>query len=162
MLTFAPFRAAAFFSRGMAAPEFCKAIHELKDNIDTLIVFGALFTVAVCLAWGRILFRILRIELARFEHDLLAGVCGAAMLSGFVFLLCTVKLARTPVFLLMGIAIPFVFRRPARQRFPALPLFWKWLFCAAFVFYALLYLSNSLAPEFSPDGSSYHLGLVAR
>ncbi len=39
---------------------------------------------------------------------------------------------------------------------------WKWLCGLLLVFYALLYLSNSLAPENSPDGSSYHLGLVYR
>lgn len=162
MLAFAPFRTASFFSRGMAATEFFKAIHELKDNIESLIVFGALFTALVCLAFGRILFRLLRIELNRFEHDLLAGVCGAAVLSGIVFFLCALKLARTPVFLLVGVAIPFAWRTGTLNRFPALPRFWKCLFAAAFSFYTLLYLSNSLAPEFSPDGSAYHLGLVAR
>ena len=162
MLAFTPVRTASFFSRGMAPPEFFEAIHELKDNIDTLIVFGALFTALLCLAFGRILFRLLRIELNRFEHDLLAGVCGAAVLSGVVFFLCAVKLARTPVFLLMGIAIPFAWRTRARNQFPPVPRFWKWLFGAAFAFYTLLYLSNSLAPEFSPDGSTYHLGLVTR
>ena len=39
---------------------------------------------------------------------------------------------------------------------------WKLLFAAPFAIYAILYLSNSLAPELSPDGQTYHLGLVYR
>src|SRR5208282_5603787 len=37
-----------------------------------------------------------------------------------------------------------------------------WVFGVLFGFYGVVYLSNCLAPEFSPDGSAYHLGLVAR
>ncbi|MDQ6707892.1 MAG: glycosyltransferase family 39 protein, partial [Acidobacteriota bacterium] len=49
-----------------------------------------------------------------------------------------------------------------RQRLPPLPRFWKWLFAAVFLPFAIYYFVNALAPESSPDGSSYHLGLVAR
>jgi hypothetical protein len=38
----------------------------------------------------------------------------------------------------------------------------RWLFLAIFAVYFLLYLSNALAPEASPDGAGYHLGLVGR
>ncbi len=159
MLPFAALRTASFFSGGVAAPKFIQAIHQLKDNIVTLIVFGALFTAAVCLAFGRLLFRALNIRLKNQEHNLLAAVCGAALLSTLVFLLCALKLARTPVFLCAGLAIPFAFRGPrAASAKPRISL----LFAIPFVFYTVIYLSNSLAPEFSPDGSAYHLGLVAR
>ncbi len=159
MLAFAAFRTASCFSGGVAAPKFLKAIHHLKDNIVTLIVFGALFTAAVCLAFGRILFRALDIRFRKAEHNLLAGVTGAVLLSTLVFLLCALKLARTPVFLGTGLAIPFAFRKP---RVHAAAGRISLLFAIPFAFYAFLYLSNSLAPEFSPDGATYHLGLVAR
>ena len=43
-----------------------------------------------------------------------------------------------------------------------LPSVWKWLVALPFIFYAVIYLSNSIAPENSPDGQAYHLGLVYR
>ena len=132
---------------------------------------GAIFTLTVCWALGRILFHTLGIRLKRGEHDLLAGVTGAPLLSLLVFVLCTVRMARTPVFLLVGI-LPVALavwqwhtargHRKQADAFPPLPPLWRWLFATGFVFYALLYLSNSLAPEHSPDGATYHLGLVAR
>ncbi len=156
MLPFAALGTASFFSGGVAAPKFLKAIHHLKDNIVVLIVFGALFTAAVCLAFGRILFRMLRIQLDETEHNLLAGISGAALLSTLVFVLCALKLARTPVFLCAGLAIPFAWPRslPRPRLSP--------LFVLPFAVYTAIYLCNALAPEFSPDGSAYHLGLVAR
>jgi hypothetical protein len=132
------------------------------------ILFGAGFTVATCLALGLLLFGALGIRLKRLEHELLAGVTGSALLSTLVFLLCCVGLARRPVFLAAGtLAIAFAAwrnrrRLNAREPLPRLPRFWAYLFFAAFALYAIVYLSNSLAPEHSPDGSSYHLGLVAR
>ncbi len=131
--------------------------------LETL--FGALFTAAVCWALGLLLFRRLAVVLRPLEHDLLAALNGAAILSSAVFLLCTLKLARPPVFLgfgtgLIALARPHLrFRRgPGSASHPA----WRWLFIVPFAFYGLIYLANSLAPEFSPDGSTYHLGLVAR
>jgi len=134
-----------------------------RNCISGVIVFGALFTAAVCWALGRIMFHRLGIELKQVEQDLLAAVTGAAVLSLAVFLLCVVKGARTPVFLAFGLTLLFVKRTSQpRNPLPPLPRFWKFIFAGAFTFYALLYLSNSLAPESSPDGTSYHLGLVAR
>jgi len=158
---FAALGSASFFGGGVTAPEFFEAIHDLKDNIESLIVFGALFTAAVCLALGRILFRILNIRLRRVEGELLAGVCGAAVLSVVGFVLCALGLARVPVFLGLGIACVGMgaFLRlkpdaPVRRISP--------VFVVPFVFYSVVYLANSLAPELSPDGSTYHLGFVAR
>ncbi|MGD1072976.1 MAG: glycosyltransferase family 39 protein [Bryobacteraceae bacterium] len=129
-----------------------------------VILFGVLFTAAVCWALGRILFHRLGIELKRTEHDLLAAVAGASLLSLAVFILCALKSARPPVFLWLGMIPLLVIRRTRHPSdpLPPLPQLWKALFAAAFAFYALLYLSNSLAPEISPDGAAYHLGLVAR
>ena len=120
---------------------------------------GAVFTAAVCWILGRLLFRVPGIELNRFERELLAGVSGASLLSLAVFVLCAAGIARTPVFVAFGVVL-FLFRREQSPSLPALPRFWKWLFVAAFSFYAVVYLSNSLAPEHSPDGMTYHLSLV--
>jgi hypothetical protein len=123
-----------------------------------LTLFGAVFTAAVCWALGLLLFRRLGIALRPVEHDLLAGLSGAALLSLAVFLLCTLKLARTPVFLGLGVGL-IVLARPRWGRRLRLP---SPVFLIPFAFYSVIYLANSLAPEFSPDGSTYHLGLVAR
>jgi hypothetical protein len=131
-------------------------------------LIGALFTALTAWALGRLLFARLRIELHRIEHEALAGVCGSALLSLAVFALSAMKLARAPVFAVVGIAAIVALatypkaRRVPAERFPSLPRFWRWIFLAASGFYALIYLANSLAPEFSPDGSAYHLGIVAR
>jgi hypothetical protein len=129
------------------------------------ILFGAAFTVAVMWAMGRLLFRRLGISLHAVEHDLLAAVAGGALLSFLVFLLCATNAARTPIFLALGIAalaLNWRFGVGATNRLPRLPLLWTCLFATPFLFYVLLYLSNSLAPEASPDGQAYHLGLVYR
>ena len=56
-----------------------------------------------------------------------------------------------------------IYRRayvPFEDRLPALPWLYKGLLVAAIPFFAALYFANALAPEASPDGSAYHLGLV--
>ncbi len=129
------------------------------------ILFGAAFTVAVMWAMGRLLLRRLGIHLHAVEHDLLAFITGGALLSFSIFMLCAVHAARTPVFLVLGLAglaLNWRFGAASVGKLPALPALWKFLFAAPFLFYALLYFSNSLAPEASPDGVTYHLGLVYR
>jgi hypothetical protein len=129
------------------------------------ILFGASFTVAVMWSMGRLLFRRLGISLHAVEHDLLAAITGGAILSFSIFMLCAINAARTPVFLVLGIAVLALnwrFGAASTGRLPPLSRPWTFLFAAPFAFYALLYLSNSLAPETSPDGQAYHLGLVYR
>jgi hypothetical protein len=43
-----------------------------------------------------------------------------------------------------------------------LPRFWRILFGVVFGAFLLVYFTNAMAPERSADGSTYHLGLVAR
>ena len=131
------------------------------------ILFGALFTLAVCTALGKLLLRRLGVRLYRQEEHVLALMCGAPLLSLLVFAACALGVARKGVFLWLGIAVlGLAFwtgaHRSRLDPLPPLGRFWKCLFGAVFGVYALLYLVNAMAPEFSPDGSSYHLGNIYR
>jgi hypothetical protein len=117
---------------------------------------GALLTVAVCLAIGRMILRdVSRDWGARF-------VVGAAGLSTAVFVCCALRIAYPLVLIPGGLAVAVANARGlARDRGAKIPhtarLLWI-PFAAYFVFY----LCHALAPEASPDGAGYHLGLVIR
>jgi len=131
------------------------------------ILFGAAFTAAICLAAGALLLRRLGVSLHAQEEPALAYVCGAALLSAFAFLLCVLHLVYKPVLLGAGLTVlGLAWRRGAFRRppdsFPPLPR--KAVLPAAVVllpFFALT-LFHAMAPEMSPDGVTYHLGLVSR
>ena len=129
------------------------------------ILFGAAFTCAVSLALGGLMLDdACRDPGVRF-------VSGAAVLSLLVFALCSAGLAYPLVFLAVGAAVlacqfrlhrtwkgarnPRIKASPPHSR---MRILWGILFGM----YAVLYLSNAMAPEASPDGAGYHLGLVAR
>jgi hypothetical protein len=121
------------------------------------ILFGAFFTVAVCLACGRLLLR----ETADWGT---AFVIGAAALSLAVFLLCVAGIAYPAVFFAVGL-VPLVASRPhtwfgKSKGSVRRPIHWALLFL--FALFAVVYLCYAMAPEASPDGSAYHLGLVSR
>ena len=93
------------------------------------------------------------------------------VLSLLVCALCSVGLAYPLVFLAIGAAVVawqlrLERKRKARGGAPekadsghkAMRILWGILFGM----YVVLYLSNAMAPEASPDGAGYHLGLVAR
>ena len=131
------------------------------------VLFGAVFTVAVCTALGRLLLGGLRLRFHRQEEFLFAFVTGSACLSLIVFGLASVHLVHKGVFLTRGVAVlgAAILRglhRPAGETLPPLQRYWKLLFGALFALFAYLYFFNAMAPEVSPDGSSYHLGLVSR
>jgi len=131
------------------------------------ILFGAVFTIAVSVALGRILLVRLDVRLYRQEEHVLALVCGAPLLSALVFVLCSAGLARKGVFLAVGAAILILAWRSgawAARGASLEPLSrgWKALFAGVFAVFLVLYFFNAMAPEYSPDGSTYHLGWVAR
>jgi len=135
------------------------------------ILFGAGFTVAICLASGWLLLRRLGVGFRGGEAALFAFPAGAACVSTAVFFLCVVHQARRGVFLWAGLAViawavwvRLSERRPDPQPdlVKRLPTPWKILFCLAFTAFFFLYFFNALAPEVSPDGSGYHLENVAR
>ena len=115
------------------------------------ILWGAVLTGLVCLSLGSLILRdACRDAGVRF-------VTGGAVLSLLVFLLCSAGIAYLQAFFVIGIA---VIVSAIAQLWPGRPRWSWWLipFAAYFVFY----LANAMAPEVSPDGAGYHLGLVAR
>ncbi|HWB87227.1 MAG TPA: discoidin domain-containing protein [Bryobacteraceae bacterium] len=131
------------------------------------ILEGALFTVAVCAAAGKLILARLRLEFHRLEAMLVAFVAGAACTSFATFFLCVTHQARKGFFLWPGLLlIIWALRAPALRRsavpWKPIPRAWKLLFLVVFTSFFIIYFLNALAPEISPDGSGYHLGNVAR
>ncbi len=130
------------------------------------VLFGAAFTLLTCWALGSLLLRRLNARLASGETLVFSLAGGGALLSLMVFLVCLTGLASPAVFLALG-ALPIAAVLHPRLRagqgvaLPALELMWRRLFLLIFVPYFVLYFVNAMAPENSPDGSTYHLGLVA-
>lgn len=131
------------------------------------ILLSALFTAAVCWSAGKLILDRLRVTLYRGEVHFFRFVIGASCFSLLIFLLTAANLAREGVFLVVGASIiaAAMRRGPARAEavpLPDYPATWKVAFIAIFAAYGIYYFVNALAPETSPDGASYHLGLVSR
>ncbi len=128
------------------------------------ILFGFAFTVGFCLALGLPLAS--RLPLYRQERWPFAFILGAAILSGVMFLLCAIHQARRGVVIVLAaaaIALAWKLRRPApADGFQPLSRGNLAVFLVLFLPFSVLYLANSMAPEWSPDGSSYHLGWIAK
>lgn len=129
------------------------------------ILFGSGLTVAAACSLGRWLLRRTAAAdaLTRGERLVVGFGLGAACLSNIVFFLCAAQLAYTPVFLLVGLALLWLgLRGPADPPAKLAPQpFPRWLLVPLAAFGGL-YLVYVMAPESSPDGAGYHLGLVAR
>jgi hypothetical protein len=123
------------------------------------ILFGAAFTVAVAYALGALLLRGAAPAPVEF-------IAGAALLSGAVFAIAALRLAYPATFLIVGVAALAGFWRlpgtPSKDSKNPMPRWVTWTLGAAFLAYFALYFFNAMAPEVSPDGAAYHLGLVSR
>lgn len=119
------------------------------------ILLGWLLTIATALSLGTLLLRRLKLPATAWEATLFSFYLGSACLSLIVFALSALHLLYKPVVYAVALGAILI----ARPRLPALP--WHW---SAYPFLPLLvlYFTHALAPEHSPDGMSYHLGLVAR
>ena len=131
------------------------------------ILVGWLLTAIPSWCAGMLLLRRLSVRLYAQEERVLAFVMGSACVSTVVFFLAALHLVYKGVFLtfavlLIGFAIRQRVWRPSGEALPALPAVWRLLFLEIYLPFAALYLIYALAPETSPDGSTYHLGLVAR
>ena len=121
---------------------------------------GALVTVAACYGLGDWFLQRLKAQLKPGERLSLAFLLGAACLYLFVFLLLALKIAYWPVVILL-VLIP-AFKAASRIRAFPRPDRKAWVALLLFIPFTILYFFHAWAPESSPDGSGYHLGLVAR
>ncbi|HYP13630.1 MAG TPA: hypothetical protein VEQ63_06885, partial [Bryobacteraceae bacterium] len=132
-----------------------------------LVIAGALLTCGACLAAGLILFQKLGLRFYRQETWALALLTGSAIYSTFVFAILAAHLAYEWVFPAASLAaIALCVQRRAHvlhaPAFPPIPLRWRVVLTAGGLAFGTFYLMHAMAPETSPDGSGYHLGLVAR
>jgi hypothetical protein len=134
-----------------------------------LAVAGALFTAAACYSTGAILLQWFGLEpfLRRGEQPPLAFLLGAAAVHLWMFALLALQAAYWPAILapLAGATV-FALARglwsSRGDRFS--PVGWGLVLIALPVAAAffLVYFVHAWAPEHSPDGASYHLGILAR
>src|SRR4051794_31574805 len=123
------------------------------------ILLGAILTVASAVALGGLILERLRVPFDPAEKTLFSFLIGAAGMSTIVYLLCAVGLIYKGVLIALAILLCGAGRAQLKAlKLPKLPFPW-WLIYALF---GLLYLTNAMAPEHSPDGLTYHLGLVSR
>lgn len=130
-------------------------------------LLGAVITAAACYAAGALFLDWTRAPLNRAERFPLAFVLGASVLHLAVFTILALKIAYRPVVIgLMAVPIAFALRSGAwrSKGDPAEPLAraLKIFSGPIFALFTVLYFFHAWAPESSPDGSAYHLGLVAR
>jgi hypothetical protein len=122
------------------------------------ILFGFVFTALSALAAGALVGHSLRLRLPWP----VAFVVGACPLSLIVALLALGGLAHKGVFLVLGLlllaAMAALNAHQSLEPLPPLPR-WFWI---GFVPFTVVYFVNAMAPEISPDGATYHLGVVNR
>ncbi len=132
------------------------------------ILLGWLLTVSACYAAGLLLLGFLKPVLYREEQHFFRFVTGAACFSLLVFLLTAAHLAYAPLFAGVETAlIALAIWQKVKDRDQIVPLpdfsfIWKLLFWAPVFVFGIYYFVHALAPEISPDGSTYHLGIVGR
>jgi len=128
------------------------------------VLLSAALVYYASLAAGRLLFHFLKLRFYAVEERFLAFMVGAGILSVPIFLLTAARLAYKGTFLALGLGlIAAAWRVVGRKRLPELPATpqpWKSIFGCFYAAFAFVYVVNALAPEASPDGSAYHLGLL--
>lgn len=122
------------------------------------IVLAWLLTVATCVALGGWVKRAFGLSIDGWEDLLYRFLLGAVALSGLVFALSSLEL----IYKGSIYAVAILSILSSGRDWPKLPRPpWHWT-AIPFLIYAIFYLAHAMAPEHSPDGMSYHLGLVAR
>jgi hypothetical protein len=116
----------------------------------TLLWAGSGLTLLAAWSLGRAAWRY------RAPHWTLALATGAPLLSLAVFILLLFQQATAPALIALC-AAACLLARPAKPGMPQRP---HWLAALALPFF-VLYLIHALTPETQPDGTTYHLGLVA-
>lgn len=131
------------------------------------ILLGWLFTVYSCDRAGVLVLQFARVSLYREEERYLRFILGSGCFSLVIFALTAAHLAYEGVFLAAGaliITASFLVKsgQPRAIPLPDYPLVWKTVFLGAIAVYGVYYFVHALAPETSPDGATYHLGIVGR
>jgi uncharacterized membrane protein len=105
----------------------------------------------------------LKLDAFSEELQIFRFAVGSGLFSLLILALTAAHLAYTGVFLAAGLAVilPAFRVREERLRLPDFSHGWKFLFGLILVGFGTFYFVNALAPEISPDGTAYHLGLVA-
>ena len=138
-------------------------VHSVR--ILLYILFGAFLPVATAFSLGRSLIAGVGVKLHRSEERLFAFLVGSAAFSAILFVLCATHLARKGVYLVIAaVAVALAFRARPRISEPAdtteLTRVWRWSFLIVVSAFTVVYFIWALAPEFSPDGTAYHLAVV--
>jgi hypothetical protein len=130
------------------------------------VAAGAALAILSCLAAGRLMVDRFGAGLPAWERWLVSFPVGAACLHLLVFLLAAGRLARKGVLISLGVALILAawrWRRDAPAApSPRMPRAWTFALAGVFAVFGGVYLVNAMAREHSPDGVTYHLGLVAR
>lgn len=122
------------------------------------ILVGLSLTLFSTFALGTLLLRRLGLTLDPLEDWLFRFFTGSALWSLTVFALASVGLIYKATFYVLGVLAMVVLYR---YRLPRVRISWHWS-AIPYAVFGVFYLGHALAPEMSPDGMSYHLGLVAR
>jgi hypothetical protein len=125
-------------------------------------ILGAIFVAFSCYSVGAVLFKFLRISsfLRRQETYPLAFLLGASVLHLWMFLLLALQIAYWPLILLPLAAS--LLPKSTFGQFPPLNINLRWVAGLPAAAFFAIYFIFALAPEHSPDGSEYHLGVLAR
>lgn len=130
------------------------------------VVFGAVLTLVAAWCCGQVVTARFGLGLTREERPLYSLVLGAAMLSLLLFAMAALRVVSDASLLALAAGLGLAAWRWGRgsneDSLPALPRIWRWIFGVAWGGFAVIALLHAMAPEMSPDGSSYHLGIVAR
>ncbi|HEX4772275.1 MAG TPA: glycosyltransferase family 39 protein [Bryobacteraceae bacterium] len=131
-------------------------------------ILAAAFALAICYALGLSATHVLALPLTRTERHVYALTLGAALTSLMIWCLGMLHALYREVFaalLVLSVAGAFTISRRipyCRISSSPWPLWQRVIFFSVYLTFGLSYLLVALAPEVSPDGSRYHLGLIAR
>lgn len=131
------------------------------------VLSGAGLTAAAAWCLGQVLLARLRLSLSREERPLYALALGSALLSLALFALAAAHAVYDASLLALAAGAGFAAWRWGRAgeagaSLPPLSRAWRILFWSVWAVFAAIALLHALAPEMSPDGSSYHLGVISR
>jgi 4-amino-4-deoxy-L-arabinose transferase-like glycosyltransferase len=127
------------------------------------ILLGPALTIGASVGLGRVLLGRRMLPLYRQERLVFEFLVGAALLSLVVFAMATAHVVYKGTILTVAAAAMIAGWRAPRPVDPSLPPLGRWAWLGAVALPIAAYsLANAMAPENSPDGIAYHLGLVSR